>query len=93
MSKNAHTPGPWFHHGPSGSQHTAGGFVNSTADRNGSPVVCSIYGTGGQPYEANARLIAAAPDLLDALEYALPSLGFEEKAKAVAAIAKARGES
>jgi hypothetical protein len=41
--------------------------------------------------EANARLIAAAPDLLEALQYALPALGFEEANKARAAISKATG--
>lgn len=39
---------------------------------------------------ANARLIAAAPELLEALELALPSLGFEEADKARDAIAKAK---
>ena len=65
---NKFTPGPWFHHGPSGSEHTAGGFIKSSADRNSSPLICSIYGTDGQPHKANANLIAAAPDLLEALE-------------------------
>ena len=65
MSK--HTPGPWFHHGPSGSEHTAGGFIKSSPERNSGPLICSIYGTDGQPHQANARLIAAAPDLLKAL--------------------------
>lgn len=66
MSK--HTPGPWFHHGPSGSEHTAGGFIKSSPERNSGPLICSIYGTDGQPHQANARLISVAPDLLKALE-------------------------
>ena len=48
---------------------------------------------------ANARLIAAAPDLLEALEYCLDCLGDEFalpsdcQSTARAAIAKARGEA
>lgn len=49
--------------------------------------------------QANARLIAAAPDLLEALEYCLDCLGDEFalpadcQSTARAAIAKARGQS
>ena len=98
MSK--HTPGPWFHHGSSGSEHTAGGFIKSSAERNSGPLICSIYGTDGQPYKANAQLISAAPDLLAAAERVLakldhPTLGVTiYDADALRqAIAKARGEA
>lgn len=64
MGEAKPTPGPCYHHGPSGSQHTAGGFINTTPDRNGSPVICSVYGTNGQPHEANARLIIDAFDTM-----------------------------
>lgn len=67
MNEFKGTPGPWFHHGASGSQHTMGGYVNSSPERNGSNLVCSIYGTNGQPHEENAKLIAAAPRLYAAL--------------------------
>lgn len=90
MSK--HTPGPWFHHGPSGSEHTAGGFIKSSPERNSGPLICSIYGTDGQPNQANALLIAAAPDLLSALEDLIDSRGMEDLEPARKAIAKARGE-
>ena len=43
MSK--HTPEPWFHHLPSGSQHTAGGYINASADR-GDDYICAVYGSG-----------------------------------------------
>lgn len=86
MSK--HTPGPW------------------SRDKNDS--LCSpdgrqvyVWNSGlGNSYrsdetDANARLIAAAPELLEALEAMLPgaeAMGWETS-KARAAIAKARGES
>lgn len=51
--------------------------------------VCKLYYPNT---EANARLIATAPDLLAACELALPHLVNEESADAVrAAIAKATG--
>ena len=98
---NKFTPGPWFHHGPSGSEHTAGGFIKSSDDRNSSPLICSIYGTGGQPHKANANLIAAAPDLLEALEqmideYGTAGDGWPRNNKVLrdarTAISKARGQ-
>ena len=98
---NKFTPGPWFHHGPSGSEHTAGGFIKSSIDRNSSPLICSIYGTGGQPHKANANLIAAAQDLLEALgqmidEYGTAGDGWPRNNKVLrdarTAISKARGQ-
>ena len=60
----SHTPGPWgaAYHGPGNTvQHGLAGY--------------SIQGTEGIAYnvcrEANARLIAAAPDLLEACRAAL----------------------
>ena len=80
MSK--HTPGPWA--------------VKELKDRY--RLRCSIESTEGSPVgeayeEKNAPLIAAAPDLLEALEIALDCAGdawWAEKAEA--AIAKAKGE-
>lgn len=54
------TPGPWFHHGASGYQHTRGGFISSTEDRYGSQAICDVRGNDGQPFLANAALIAEA---------------------------------
>lgn len=54
------TPGPWFHHGASGYQHARGGFISSTEDRHGSPAICDVRGSDGQPFLANAALIAEA---------------------------------
>lgn len=62
-TKHTHTPGPWEVAG-------FGSFI-APVDRNGS-IICSMHGREsvyqGNSCEANARLIAAAPDLLVALE-------------------------
>jgi hypothetical protein len=92
-----HTPGPWAHDG----------YGNITGMENDPEIGCvgkvgvaSIYlRTAAYRYEANARLIAAAPDLLSVLkelqesaaywsEYDVP-LGIVERINA--AVAKAEG--
>lgn len=51
-------------------------------------------GAGAYPDQiANARLIAAAPELLEALVHGLHWLEGSARANALAAIAKARGEA
>lgn len=83
-----HTPGPWSYAIPGDS------FVASS---NG--LICrrpAVSGGGGAPnnWEANARLIAAAPDLLDALQVMLDAAHHDitqECDIARAAIAKAIG--
>lgn len=55
-----HTPGPWWLHGPELSVY--GGLK--------SQIVCRLHDAHGNAYgnwQANARLIAAAPELLEAL--------------------------
>ena len=79
-----HTPGPWKYitwHGQHG--------VHDAMDND----VCETF---GEDAEANARLIAAAPELLEALEYLLSQFGrldhltdYSAGDKARAAIAKA----
>ena len=79
-----HTPGPWTVHPQAFSQHVV------KADRDHLPVVADVYGS-----EATARLIAAAPDMLDALEAALDWIGKlddEISAELLAVIRKATGE-
>ena len=62
-----HTPGPWFPIN-NGSYWDA-----STEDRQYSTVIASIWETLGlETQEANARLIASAPQLLEALNEILP---------------------
>lgn len=67
MSGVKHTPGPWF------EQTGFADDVEITADsRQGMVAICAMdldfTGHIGVEQEANARLIAAAPDLLEALE-------------------------
>lgn len=85
-----HTRGPWFE--KYGSQIYTDTALNpelniATANR---------MGTRSEQ-EANARLIAAAPELLEALKSALTvlpdSVGDFDRDKAEAAIAKATGEN
>lgn len=94
---NKHTPGPWF----------ATKFNPVTGDIDD----CYLYVEPGiavierkvkgrdQHDAANARLIAAAPDLLEALEYCLDCLGDEFalpsdcQSTARSAIARARGKA
>lgn len=105
MSK--HTPGPWiskqdgkYRDSPWGIDHEDGHDASwapiSTAK--GRTLAIVVNDDSKRPMNfheeemhANANLIAAAPCLLEALEYALPSLGFEERQKAIAAIARAKG--
>lgn len=99
MSK--HTPGPWYH---------TGREFNDVRDSDDELVAVALHLRVGQPErslqeaEANARLISAAPDLLEALElmyacYADPSWishkQQEDKihAQVRSAIAKATGGS
>lgn len=88
MSK--HTPGPWTHEG----QGDITGVENDPA--NGCvgevDVACVYLRTVPGRHEANARLIAAAPDLLKALEDIAgyyPNSWASDTARA--AIAKATG--
>jgi len=85
--------GPWEHYGPSGYQHSMGGYVES-----GDGKVCDVSGfdVGSDKAKANAKLIAAAPELLEALQDALHAHDkhgeHSEWDFARAAIAKALGQ-
>ena len=105
MSTTKHTPGPWE---PIklNSAPLASWAVNAPGYGGRSPLVCGLEHSKGGPIlhaesEANARLIAAAPDLLATLqelresadywsEYDVP-LGIVDRSKA--AIAKATGDT
>lgn len=91
-----HTPGPWRYEkqnpSPTTGEHMiAGGLPGYLAE---------IRDCGSGKVEDNARLIAAAPDLLAALLHVIPHVGTNYSGKqrhdiletARAAIAKATGE-
>lgn len=61
MSKIAHTTGPWDFH-PIGSKGDIGVYVRNAPPSAG--VICRLPYTECKPQRENARLIAAAPDLL-----------------------------
>lgn len=97
----AFTPGPWV--ADSAPQHAAAyWYILAGSDVDGTPIVATVRldTTDGPPRseaEANARLIAAAPDLLQACEDALRVFvseghGHYREAETLrAAIAKATG--
>lgn len=61
-----HTPGPWTHR----QAYTTGEPVEQVIQR-GTEVLSSVHDLGNDrrdEHDANARLIAAAPELLEALE-------------------------
>ena len=61
MSK--HTPGPWDHHVDNQSEYTH--TITAVSRPATSPIIADVVKHPSS--EANARLIAAAPDLLEAL--------------------------
>lgn len=97
-AKQKHTPGPWYIEGTSVFTKQNAFYVAETGHPNRS------YVKGPAECEANARLIAAAPELLEVLEM-LEKIKDEKLSTdsamlfgpiwsmAERAIAKARGES
>ena len=71
-----HTPGPWI-----AVDKSVGGAFQIINEKPGSMRVCTI--TNGLHEAANARLIAAAPDLLAAAVYALGNLDEAVKDKLI----------
>ena len=86
MSNAKHTPGPWV------TTPEPNGIEWSVDAGKWGIATCAAE-PGDGTTEANARLIAAAPDLLTALER-IAELSYDSEATRVAreAIAKARGE-
>jgi hypothetical protein len=89
MSK--HTPGPWIRRWLGDSEWAAGPAYHPTLIR----VSRSDHGMGYEEIAATARLVAAAPDLLEALQDAVSTMPADSPVKWVvwarAAIAKAEG--
>ena len=91
-TENKHTPGPWY--AESGHEQRNGQLYWQVTDGNDAIMQNQFCWCQGDQ-EANARLIAAAPDLLEALEMALVWLDYEGKYDVQgirASIAKARGQ-
>ncbi|HFX3315704.1 TPA: hypothetical protein ACRMUA_001603 [Pseudomonas aeruginosa] len=88
MSKHTHTPGPWqWNHGR--LLHNVAGEYSET--------ILDIEEEAWRPTDDDSKLIAAAPELLDALVNLLPLISplkaeSQQVANASAAIAKATGQ-
>lgn len=78
--KRKHTPAPW---------RRFDSRVRAVAD--GADFLIASVSRHDEACEANARLIAAAPEMLEALKALLPFLAGERLRVASAAIAKAEG--
>ncbi|MBW3095668.1 hypothetical protein [Pseudohoeflea coraliihabitans] len=72
MTESKHTPGPWGAERAAFPVFEAYDFAIRASVGHGPVVIGEAFGRATQtvylPAEANARLIAAAPDLLEALE-------------------------
>jgi hypothetical protein len=105
MTNAKHTPGPWSYRP---QKYDDWGYVRGPKEADGfQPFICQAKDmramdedvlnehrrNGTDPWEANARLIAAAPDLLEALERIVFDWDGEpdDMSEAHAAIAKAKG--
>ncbi|MDH0356513.1 hypothetical protein [Morganella sp. GD04133] len=80
------TPGPWSHADSHGLNETAGGAIHGDGK-----TLCLVLGkgTGKEKATANAKLMAAAPELLDALIEIRKLVAYHDQADA--AINKALG--
>ena len=100
-TKQAQTPGPWKYQKPRGHQHAIDRKYEVIAPLNGGEEIVIVGEHTGVDClkESDARLIAAAPDLLAALTQMVryDDLPTAEQQPAVerarAAIAKAKGEA
>lgn len=100
MSKPSHTPGPWAQ---SHREQPNGDYITQVYCENGVTIASLAWypvelgdGITGTSREANARLIASAPDLLSALELAAEKAALNctdaEWQQIVSVLRKARGE-
>jgi len=90
------TPGPW-----TAFQSTASFFDVVKGNGEYDPSVASVWASEGRPAGANARLIAAAPDMLAALQAVVSALKNRDAtndeawaiyARCIAAIDRATGQ-
>ena len=85
------TPGPWLHADSHGLNETAGGAIHGDGK-----TLCLVLGNGigKEKATANAKLMAAAPEMLDALikivgmnqQYAIDKYGDVRKAEEMACV-------
>jgi hypothetical protein len=92
MSNTKHTPGPWMVDRPGTLFH-----IRTMDEINGTVATCDPCDFATQEQLANARLIAAAPELLEALRELVESVAISDPGvydldAARAAIAKATGQ-
>jgi hypothetical protein len=105
MSETKHTPGPLYADdiGQIWRKSTWDSYINGGKVAEENPIATAHDGWDAErleffPVQANARLIVAAPELLDALERCFNIMNnggtwsLEDQASARAAIAKAKGE-
>lgn len=90
------TPGPWFFEGRRGLNNELCHYAIGPKQENGKPYKPTVASTWAVANLGNARVLAAAPELLEVLELIvacdiqwMPGGGLIDQAKA--AIAKARG--
>lgn len=92
MSNTKHTPGPWINTKEQGKLFGSFNAVNDEANK---VTIAIVYGSNIEEAEANAKLIAASPDLLEALDellncdYTSGTHLYTAQLKAKAAIKKA----
>jgi hypothetical protein len=71
MSNTKHTPGPWFgSHSPVTKSKLSGRWFKSVKNKKsiGGIIIANGFGDTKEQAEANTKLIAAAPELLEALD-------------------------
>lgn len=92
-----YTPAPW--HVIEKEAHKGKGILHIVEEvGNQNLEIATMMAVGHEKeFQANARLIAAAPELLEAaekaIEYCVDLIGTEEGNALIAAIAKAKGKS
>lgn len=96
-TSESHTPGPWV--AVNYGFKKSGFWIRKASDTIGRGNVAVVPRSTIKPFEANARLITAAPDLLAALKLVVDTYGFDSSTDsaiwqtACAAIAKAEGRN
>lgn len=83
MSEEKFTKGPWFYEAATGEIYSD----------NYAEIICDMLPTGDEEFDANAALIAVAPEMYEMLKTACGMFsGTEFASRAESLLAKARGE-